>query len=47
MSPEVAVAELQRNSGSQFDPRIVRAFLTALSQRHPGLVGGRVAEELT
>ena len=47
MSVEVAVAELQRNSGSQFDPTVVRAFLTALARRHPGLVGSSIAEELT
>jgi two-component system cell cycle response regulator len=37
MSPEVAIAELQRNAGTQFDPRVVDAFLTGLAQRFPEL----------
>ncbi len=31
MSPAEAIAELERNSGSQFDPRVVEAFLQLLA----------------
>ena len=33
MSPEVAVSELQRNSGTQFDPEVVSAFVSVLAER--------------
>jgi HD-GYP domain-containing protein (c-di-GMP phosphodiesterase class II) len=32
VSKEMALAELQRNAGSQFDPRCVSAFATALGR---------------
>ena len=32
MSPEVAISELQRNAGTQFDGRVVAAFVFALAQ---------------
>jgi diguanylate cyclase (GGDEF)-like protein len=33
MSPEVAVEEIRRCAGTQFDPRVVDAFCTALGER--------------
>jgi HD-GYP domain-containing protein (c-di-GMP phosphodiesterase class II) len=35
MSEEVALAELSAGSGSQFDPGVVAAFLSAREQREP------------
>jgi diguanylate cyclase (GGDEF)-like protein len=35
MPVEAAIAELKRNSGSQFDPRVVEAFLRVLAERGP------------
>ncbi len=32
ISIEAALAELERNSGSQFDPRVVEAFLRILAR---------------
>ena len=33
MSSEVAVSELYRNSGTQFDPEVVSAFVSVLAER--------------
>jgi HD-GYP domain-containing protein (c-di-GMP phosphodiesterase class II) len=33
MSAEGAISELQRNAGTQFDPRVVAAFVFALVER--------------
>jgi two-component system, cell cycle response regulator len=33
MSPEGAVSELRRNAGTQFDPRVVAAFISVLAER--------------
>jgi diguanylate cyclase (GGDEF)-like protein/PAS domain S-box-containing protein len=41
MSPEVAISELRRNAGTQFDPRVVDAFLTGLAERYPELATSR------
>lgn len=35
MTQEAALEEIQRASGSQFDPDVVRAFLAWLGERHP------------
>ena len=40
MSPEQAIAELERNRGSQFDPQVVDAFIRAY-RRHGGIGGMR------
>ncbi len=37
MSTEVAIAELQRTAGTQFDPKVVDAFLAGLAERYPQL----------
>jgi diguanylate cyclase (GGDEF)-like protein/PAS domain S-box-containing protein len=38
MSSEVAIAELRRNAGTQFDQRVVDAFLAGLAERDPQAV---------
>lgn len=35
MSPQEAIQELQRNSGTQFDPAVVRTFIEALDKKKP------------
>jgi diguanylate cyclase (GGDEF)-like protein/PAS domain S-box-containing protein len=48
MSPELAIAELKRCSGSQFDPKIVEAFLAGLAERQRGYTrSSSIFEELT
>jgi diguanylate cyclase (GGDEF)-like protein/PAS domain S-box-containing protein len=37
MSDEVAIDELRRNAGTQFDPKVVDAFLAGLARRYPEL----------
>ena len=36
LAPEVAVAELRANSGTQFDPRVVDALVASLERRASG-----------
>jgi diguanylate cyclase (GGDEF)-like protein/PAS domain S-box-containing protein len=47
MSPEGAVAELKRYSGTQFDPKVVKAFLTGLDARDPTYRRTSIFKELT
>jgi len=37
-----AIAEIQRQSGHQFDPRIVEAFLTVVSENVPGTLASTI-----
>lgn len=51
MPPEEALAEVLRNSGSQFDPTVVRAFLSVyqkqfLGHRHPASPESGLSESL-
>lgn len=38
-SQECAVAELEKNAGSQFDPQVVQILLEVLAERPPRAVG--------
>jgi diguanylate cyclase (GGDEF)-like protein/PAS domain S-box-containing protein len=45
MSSEVAVSELRRNAGTQFDRRVVEAFLAGLAERDPTLLSHRLGDQ--
>jgi HD-GYP domain-containing protein (c-di-GMP phosphodiesterase class II) len=46
LSPELACEELRRNSGTQFDPQVVDAFLAALEETkgNIALVSGKAGD---
>jgi len=41
MAPEEAIEELQRVAGTQFDPRVVKAFCEVVLESEEALAGSR------